>query len=999
VKRHLVNLRRLGYAVLVCHGALAAEPVADPDALPRIPPVEPARALATFEVKRGFHLELVASEPLVVDPIAASFDEDGRLYVVEMRDYSERRDERLGRVRRLVDTDGDGRYDQSTVFVDGLPWPTGLIFANGGVFVAATPDLWFCKDTNGDGVADVKQVVFTGFASDFAPYQTNKLNVQALLNSLNWGLDNRIHGAASFSGGHVKSPASPGAAEIELRGRDFSFDPRTLLLRTEAGGGQYGLSFDDAGRKFLCSNSDHIQVIMYESRYGARNPFFSMPAPRVSIAVDGPAAEVYRLSPEEPWRVLRTRWRVNGLVPGPIEGGGRASGYFTSATGLTVFRGNAWPEEYRGDVFIADCGSNLIHRKKLRPDGVALKAERPADEQKTEFVRSRDVWFRPVQMANAPDGALYILDMYREVIEHPWSLPQSIKKHLDLNSGNDRGRIYRLVPDGFHQPKLPHLSTATTRELVATLEHPNGWHRDTAARLIFERQNQAAAPLLEELLRASASPLARMHALHALAGLGALAEGHLLRGLADGDGLVRRHTVRLAEEAGPDGKPSAALAAKLVSLAGDPDPLLRYQLAFTLGSLAPAQKVSALTAIMRRDHDDPWVRAAVLDSLAEGAGDMFLALAAESALQTTQGGQALLRELVGVIAAHNQPAELERVLALLTQTPNAEAAFGLANAFMDGLARASGSLAKADPQGRLQPLFRRAASVAREASQPEAVRAQAVQLLGGGPADQGIAFFVGLVDTEAPPAVHLAALNALARSADASVAGELLRRWDRFTPRLRDAALLALLKRPERVKALLEAITDGPVRATDLSAPQREFLRKHPDAGLRRRALEVLGESGRGHRQEVVDRFLPVLQLAGNAARGQRTFTERCASCHRLGGQGFVLGPDLATVKNSGKEKMLTSILDPNREVAPNYLNYVVETKAGDSLIGLIVSESAASVTVRRAYGEESVVPRNTIARLESQGLSPMPEEIEAGLTPQDLADLLEFVVSADAAK
>src|ERR1043166_4838175 len=236
---------------LVEAAALGAEPQVDPSQLPRVPPTESAKALATFRVKTGFHLELVAAEPLVVDPIALSFDENGRLYVVEMRDYSERRADRLGRIRLLEDTDGDGRFDKSTVFTDNLPWPTAVICWNGGVFVGATPDIFYCKDSDGDGVADVRETIFTGFASDYAPFPTNKLNVQALLNSFTWSLDNRIHGATSFSGGEghpVDSPfvsawrkgtSAVSQVVLDLRGRDFSFDARTLEMRAESGGGQY----------------------------------------------------------------------------------------------------------------------------------------------------------------------------------------------------------------------------------------------------------------------------------------------------------------------------------------------------------------------------------------------------------------------------------------------------------------------------------------------------------------------------------------------------------------------------------------------------------------------------------------------------------------------------------------------------------------------------------------------------------------------------------------
>src|SRR6266487_3889407 len=231
---------------------LAGEPQVDPAQLPRVPPTAPEQALSTFRVKPGFRLELVAAEPLVVDPIALCFDENGRLFVVEMRDYSERRPERLSRVRLLEDTDGDGRFDKSTIYADNLPWASAVFCYGGGVFVGATPDIYFFKDTDGDGVADQKELVFTGVASDYAPYATNQLNVQAMLNSFQWGLDNRIHGASSLNGGKVQSLKPAGAAPLELRGRDFAFDPRTFAITAEAGGGQHGLSFDNAGRKFVC---------------------------------------------------------------------------------------------------------------------------------------------------------------------------------------------------------------------------------------------------------------------------------------------------------------------------------------------------------------------------------------------------------------------------------------------------------------------------------------------------------------------------------------------------------------------------------------------------------------------------------------------------------------------------------------------------------------------------------------------------------------------------
>ena len=425
--------------IVLCHGFALAQTKNDlkqnfADELPRTPAMEPAQALAAIQIKDGYRLELAAAEPLVRDPVAMSFDENGRMFVVEMCDYSEQDKEFLGNVRLLEDTDNDGRYEKSTLFAHHLSWPTGVICFDGGVFIAAAPDIWYCKDTDGDGQADIQTKVFTGFG---------RQNVQGLLNSFCWGLDNRIYCQTSSSGASVLTLASPirGAFvsrdALVLNGRDFSFDPFTLELRPESGGGQHGMSFDDWGRRFSCHNSDHLQLHVYADRYSTKNEL-PLPPSRQSIAADGPQASVYRISPVEPWRTVRTRLRVTNQVPGLVEGGGRSSGYFTSATGVTIYRGNAFPEDMHGMAFVGDVGSNIVHRKKLSPKGTSMVGERIDVE--SEFIASSDIWFRPVQFANAPDGTLYIADLYREVIEHPKSLPEEIKKHLDLTSGRDRGR-------------------------------------------------------------------------------------------------------------------------------------------------------------------------------------------------------------------------------------------------------------------------------------------------------------------------------------------------------------------------------------------------------------------------------------------------------------------------------------------------------------------------------------------------------------------------------
>ena len=973
----------------------AAEPSLAAQDLPRIPATEPSQAPSTFRVRRGFQLELVGAEPLVADPIAMAFDENGRLYVVEMRDYSERRDERLGTVRLLEDTNADGRFDKSSVFVKDLPWPTAVICYDGGVFVGATPDIYFCKDTNSDGAADVREVVFTGFGT-----QVERLNVQQLLNSFNWGLDNRIHGATAANGGKVTSPKHPARKPVDLRGRDFSFDPRTLELRPESGGGQHGLSFDDQGRKFVCSNSAHIQMLMYEDAYAGRNPFYSMPNPLVNIAADGPAAEVFRLSPDEPWRVIRTKWRVAGLVSGPIEGGGRPSGYFTGATGVTIYRGNAWPEEYRGDAFIADCGSNLIHRKKLFPDGVGLIAKRDEDELKSEFVASADNWFRPVQFANAPDGTLYVADMYREVIEHPWSLPPSIKQHLDLNSGNDRGRIYRIVPDGFKQPKLPRLSAASTLELVRTLEHPNGWHRDAAARLLYERQDQAAIAPLEQLL-ASANGLARMHGLYALDALRALKVEHLVDALSSPAAVTRQHAIRLSQSFLGQSPPAAKLMQKLLSLVIDPDIGVRYQLAFVLGEIKQFEKgPPGLGVLLKQDYSDPWMRAAILNSLGAGANYMFFVGAIPPLgpieMQTSPAMQEFFSQIVGLIAAGKKTNDLALTVSYLAGSFNRNEKFLLARAVFDGMRRSGMLIAHLDSQtqSKLKQTEREAVESAADENEPEHQRIVAIDLLGVMDWKSARQTLSSLLGVNQPQPVQQAAITALRRFKEPEAAAALVKSWPQLTPRFRSEALAALISRPQQIPELLAGVERNIVPAAEFSPAQVQLLRSHREPNIQEHAQKLFAQKSASDRDGVLKQFLPALELRAEAARGRKIYVERCSSCHRLGQEGHAVGPDLASVKSSGKEKLLTSIIDPNREVPPNYVNYLVATKDGESLLGLIANENATSVTLRQAFGVENVILRSRIQKLQSSSQSMMPEGLEASLSPQEMADLLEFIAA-----
>jgi len=985
--------------------------------LPRIPPTEPADALATFNVAEGFRIELVAAEPLVVDPIAMAFDEHGRLFVVEMRGYSEQADENLGRIRLLEDQDGDGRFDASFVYADGLSWPTAVACYDGGVFVGAAPHIYYLRDEDGDRRTDVREVVFTGFGRG---------NVQGLLNTFKWGLDNRLHGATSSSGGAVErlpaatalakpTPAGepplgdeaagtdgaapePAVPPLALRGRDFAIEPRSMTIAATSGGGQHGLSFNAWGDKFVCSNSDHIQHVRFEDRCVARNAYFAPPNPRASIAADGPQADVFRASPVEPWRIVRTRLRVQGLVPGPVEGGGTPAGYFTGATGATIYRGDAWPDAFSGWAIVGDVGSNLVHRKRLEERGASYVAHR--FDQQSEFVASSDIWFRPAQFANGPDGTLYIADMYREVIEHPLSLPPVIKQHLDLTSGRDRGRIYRLVPEGFQQPDVPALGDSDTATLVRTLRDANGWRRETAARLLYERQDLSAVPQLEALAASAERPETRVHALYALDGLDALSPTTVLQALSEDHPRVREHAVRLSERVAHD---SPDVRQRLYERVDDPAFRVRYQLAFTLGELTGAQPKAVLAALIRRDGRDALMRVAVMSSLGDGAGAVLAELARDESFRATPLGRDWLATLSKQIGKQQRADDVAILLGLLRELSASDEA--TTQAVVEGLAIPAGDplhaqLAavtggKADEL--LKSMLAAAATTAVDAESPEARRIAAVQRLRLGSLMARRDLFAQLLAPHQPAGIQQTAIATLASFRGPAVAELLVEHWPAFSPGVRTQAAEVLFSREAWLPTLLAALEQGRIAAGDLDPTRLRLLTAHRDPDIRKRAAELLAANDTRGRADVLAAYQPALDRPGDAARGKELFKKVCAACHQLDGVGHATGPNLAAMRNRGPDAILTNVLAPNREVNPQYVSYVVITNDGRSLTGMIAAETATSVTLRRADNATETVLRVDIDELRSTGVSLMPEGLEKQIDVAAMADLLAYLQQAGA--
>lgn len=1016
--RALPALRAAPFATLLMScgvfcGAAVGQDITNPQGdfgkdLPRLPLLSIAESQAAIQVADGFQVELAAAEPLVHDPVAVDFDSRGRMYVVQLPPYNAYVLEdfkQQGSIVRLEDRDQDGRYEHREVFATGLKYPSAVACWDGGVFVGDAPDLLYLKDTDEDGQADQRRVVLTGFGTDKAG--------EAHLNSIRWGLDNRFHFSTSLSGGEVRRPDDPDSA-VSVRNRGVIFDPRSGEFQLTSGGGQHGMSMDDWGRKFVCSNSVPAQQLMYDDRYAARNPLLQAPAAAIDIAPDKKYTKLYRISPPEPWRVLRTRLRREGKFRGSDEGG-TPFGFFTGATGVTIYRGDNWPASHRGNLLVGDVANNLVYRATLKPADDGLQRVALRGDPGQDFLASADIWFRPVQFANAPDGTLYLLDMHRELIEGAAFLPPAFLEHLDASSGWDQGRIYRIVAKG-NPPRrqLPNLAERSVRELVPLLDHPNGWHRDTASRLLYTRNDRSAAPALRALAREAKLPQGRAAAISALRGLGLLDAGALEAAMQSPSPELRAFALRMAEPLLPA---SPRLQRAAAALADDEHPWVRYQLAFSLGALAgeggPASSspatlelwLTTLGQLIERDAANRWMAMATLSSLPPaGGGELLAKLPRAPKFCAADHGQAYLKTLVQHLG--KQPTELAAVIKSLARLSDAEdpALSQLAQALTE-------SLLATQPAERRAELLAAATGAADDVARgwvdnaqraiadddlPIDQRRRAIMTLQLTDFGQSAAVVQPLLAKRTPAEMQLIAVDLLASYNQAGVADRLLEAWPALAPAARARATEALLSRAAWAGRLLEAVEQRDIDKEGLDANRMALLRQHPDRSIAMRAAKLFPGGASAGRQPVFDKYRVALERGGSSAKGKLLFKKHCSACHQLDGVGTAaVGADLRGIASRGLESVLLNVLDPNREVKPKFVTYAVQTDDGRVLSGMILNESANSVTLRQADGVHVPLQRAEITRMRNTGKSFMPEGLEKELSIQDVADLLSFLAEA----
>ncbi|WP_298863443.1 PVC-type heme-binding CxxCH protein [uncultured Gimesia sp.] len=943
-------------------------------------PKSPNAALKTIKVNPGFHVELVAAEPLVKDPVAFDWGPDGKLWVAEMADYPLGVDEKgefAGRVRFLEDTNGDGTYDKSTLFLEKLGYPTGVMAWKKGVIVTTAPEVFYAEDTNGDGKADKQESLFTGFGEG---------NQQHRVNGLRWGLDNWVYLANGDSGGELVSVKSK--QKLKFGRRDLRIRPDTGLMDPQSGQTQFGRERDDWGNWFGSNNSDPGFHYALADHYLRRNKDLITPNAKVQVSIRPGASTIFPVS--------RTQKRFNDF---------NKVNRITSACGLCFYRDHLLGQEFVGNSFICEPVHNLVHREIVSPKGTTFTSRRAEGEQNSEFMASADNWFRPTMARTGPDGGLWVADMYRHVIEHPQWIPKAMQEKLDLRAGKEQGRIYRVVRDKTPLRPIPKLNQLTHTELVQILESPNGTLRDMAHQLLVTRKDTAVVPELTKMVQQGKSATARLHALCVLDGLGQVSSETALVSLKDKHPGVRRHAIRISESIVNE---SPEIGQKLLSFVSDQDPQVQIQLAYSLGEWNNPQAGVALARMALQNDSDHFLRTAILSSVGNNLDAFTTALFQE--LNGKQPPEQIFNSLVAMAISakrQNALAQIYEVVGKGAKEESVEAwKFRAVSTLLNSLGRRNQTLPqyyqKSNQRLRsaldqLKPLFHQARALANAETASVENRKMAMLLLGRGfdQQDQDIELLAEMLSPRNSRQLQSAAVKALTQFGNQRTPQMLLERWKSFGPELRAEVLKALLSRSAWVKMVLNGIEQKTILASEIDVSSRQVLLNHKDKLLRKQAEKLLASSINTNRAKVIEKYSSVSTIKGNVEAGHKIFIKRCSICHQLNQEGKPIGPDLSALTDKSTTALLTAILDPNRAIESKYLSYLAVTVNGLTYNGLLATESGESITLIQNDGKPVTLLRNELEELQSTGKSLMPEGLEKDMPPQDFADIIAYLNTA----
>ena len=1008
-----------GLALLTSVVVLAAPLQGEQPAELRQTPLAPADSLQLIELLDGNHVRLLAHEPQVVDPVEVAFDDAGRMWVVEMRDYPFAIGEQpRGQIVVLSDNDGDGEFESSQVFADHLDMPTGLALWKEGVVATVAGQLIYLTDTDGDGRADHTQVWLEGFSKE---------NEQLRANHPRLGPDGWWYIACGLRGGKVQlGPAMRGdapAAPLDIGSRDVRFHLATKTIELVTGPAQFGLTFDGIGSRILCSNRNPATQVIFEQADLVGNPLAGLAPSVVDVVPAGDSSHVFPL--------------VNAWVTSHLH-----AGQFTAACG--VFAHGL--DDDRTDIYTCEPTGSLVHRQRSKRMGTRLVPD--ADLQVPEgheWLASHDAWFRPVNVTVAPDGAMVIVDMHRAVIEHPDWVPEELKQRPDERWGDQAGRIVSVssatqLSDVWRELRDKPLGTRDDAELVQLIGSDNLWLRQTSERLLLQRAATEASAsasgsrtlhanidALQTLLAdTSLTPDARCTALR----LAVLLAANATRSPID---IARL----LAADLSQTGQCELAIVALRLSrqfpqvISVHPDELLKLVSQSSDGGV----RFEAWLCLGAQMGSDAWqATQADLDEVARAwvqDGDPYLLMAAASGLRAqparllqswlstlAQGTKIKSAAVVqvpqiarGLMAAalrkaessHNGDSEtglktvLELIVQLLREPSIAKSVSE--NGTENGVAQLAAleCLQPIAKHPKLRTLvesstWEQLSKLVENDSLPLRLRVAAIAVLADSPQSDTSERLGEMVARATAPELIGPLLQAWCAVGGEAPDAVLLDRLASASPQLQRVLLPLIAASDKRLGLLAQQLEAGQLTPGQFGVAELTKLVERASEKTKSQLQQQLSRIANSNRFQVVEQYKKCLALEPDMQRGVELFRKHCASCHRVGDIGVDVGPNISDSRTKQPLELLTAILEPNLAIDNNFFRFVVLTEDGRVIEGIIAEETADAVVIRGQDDRRELIRREDIAAMKATGVSLMPEGFEAQIDPQAMADLIGFI-------
>jgi uncharacterized protein len=990
-------------------------------------PTAPDKAAAKLDLHPDFDIRLFASEPLVNKVINIDWDPAGRMWVAETPEYPNGRrgiklDQRgnewkdhgglipeAGRQERpardrisiLIDSNGDGIADKKDIFYEGLDLVTSFVFHRDGVIVSQAPDILWLRDTDKDGKADKVETLYTGLGTS---------DTHAVINNLRWGFDGWIYATHGYSAGRVRNPAGKEFGVIGSGVVRFKPDGSAFEQYCSKGGNTWGLDITSDNEVLFTqpTSNDLLNHTVVPEWVLARGKVGNTPAYKAVI-------HDRRSNP-----VIKHE----NLAYVQID----LVGKFTAAAGCAIYEGGTWPSEWNYNYFTTEPTINLAHHEVVKPDGVTFTASMTRE---AEFIGGRDKWFRPIEMRIGPDGALYMVDFYNQAVIHNDTRGP---KHNAVNAAvrPDRdhyfSRIWRINHKQAKPATVPNLAKASPAELVAALEHPNRPVRFTAHRLLNENPTPEVIGLLKTPPKAL-EPAPWLHRLWLMANAGQLPAMILNAAVAHERPEIRKNAMRIVSSgAAAGGDVKQAILKKL----DDQDPRVQLEAIVALGSLPVDDATAKALVKIYPTLSNNWMESAVAGVASKNPQPFIAAaLAAENPetyrtfvnVLTAQAAQKAEsdpdRAALVVIAAAEAPANadalkvsiFDSLAKSLRTSVTPRWTEPLRTAFQTALKSGNPSvpasalplIARWDKGGSMandvKGLLQQSLTKLNDTAQPDEQRAQiAASLLGVRQLnDEIVPSVTKIVGSSASPDLQKRVAESLGSTAEPAVGAGLATAFGNLAPEVQETVFAQIIKRGDWSLALVDALKSGKVTLASLNPNSVHRLRTHADATVSKRANEVIDEL-RGpelkEKNALIAKLEQEIEKPGNLENGRKAFTLNCAVCHTFNGDGKQIGPDLSGMGVHGVHELLVHVLDPNRMVEDNYMSVSIDTKSDETYDGIIGRENRSSILLRNAVGDTEIKTSDIKSR-RNTGRSLMPEGFES-LGSETLRDIFAYMIGGD---